>query len=74
MRERARQAQRGTENALAALERTKLPSYTDEEEISEVTLGKEGLKAKGVPGWAVGAAVVIVATAGAVWILVHALK
>ena len=74
MRERARQAQRGTSNALANLERAKLESYSDEDEVSEITLGKEGLKARGVPSWAVGAAVVIVAIAGAVWLVLSKLR
>jgi hypothetical protein len=72
MRERAKQAQRGTDNALEALQRAKLDSVNEFDEDSVVTLTKEGLSAKGVPKWAVGAAVVLVAAAGAAWILLKA--
>lgn len=70
MREKYKQHQRATENALSNLHRAKLRSIADDDdEVSEVTLGKEGLKAKGVPSWAVGIAVIVVALAGSAWLL-----
>lgn len=49
----AEQHRKATQNAIANLRRTRLASYSDEDEHSEVTIGKEGIRAKGLPAWAV---------------------
>jgi hypothetical protein len=59
--ERAEQHRKGTVNAIAAVRRAQLPSYTDENEISEVTIGKEGVKAKAPPWTLLGLALLALA-------------
>ncbi len=76
IRERSGQLQRGTDNAMRKLERAKLVSEADVEENSEITLNKEGLRARGVPRWAIGVAVVLVAAgaaAGVAWFVLSKL-
>lgn len=59
--EQAEQHRKGTANAIAAVRRSQLPSYTDENEISEVTVGKEGIKAKAPPWTLLGLALLALA-------------
>lgn len=57
----ADQRQKGIRNAISAVRRAQLPSYTDENEVSEVTIGKEGVKAKAPPWTLLGLAVLALA-------------
>ncbi len=51
---KAEQNRRGTQNAIANLRGSQLQPYREEmDSNSEVTIGKEGIKAKGLPPWAI---------------------
>lgn len=64
----AEQHRKATQNAIANLRRTRLASYSDEDEHSEVTIGKEGIKAKGLPPWALLGLALIALAALAVYL------
>jgi hypothetical protein len=67
LRVAAEQRRRGIANSIAAVRRAELPSYTDEEETSQASIGKEGIKVK-APPWALLGLAVLALAAFLAWL------